>query len=282
MTGCHLATSEKILTIFIPFYRGEKFIVECLNSVYSQKTLHSYNVVLLASTDFEHLQCILEEFIYRGLKIVDTSSSVGIGSNWNNLFSLVDTPYFSILHQDDILLNTYVQDMIDFFSYLPSTVQLIHCSAYSIDNSNKCRIRYFEQFRKKISPKVISFSRGLFSLILFQPINCPTCVYRSSLKDTVGIFNTQLSDGLDFDYQLRVVLNRFDIAFCDAFLYAYRRHNSNASLQNIHEKSKYKELLHVFDINITKHNLRSLTYIRSFLLLIAYFLRIKDFIFSSR
>jgi glycosyltransferase involved in cell wall biosynthesis len=90
------------LTIALPVYKRTDFVREALESAINQSVKCS---VLLIDNNSPHndFKKILDSYGYPQAKYVRTSETVPQDENFNNCFRYAETPWVTILHDDDIL-----------------------------------------------------------------------------------------------------------------------------------------------------------------------------------
>lgn len=96
------------LTIALPVYKRTDFVREALDSAINQSVKCT---VLLIDNNSPHndFKEILESYNYPHAKYVRTSETVPQDENFNNCFRYAETPWVTILHDDDILHHQFVE-----------------------------------------------------------------------------------------------------------------------------------------------------------------------------
>ena len=90
------------LTIALPVYKRTDFVREALESAINQSVKCT---VLLIDNNSPHkdFEEILDSYAYPHAKYIRTSETVPQDENFNNCFRYAETPWVTILHDDDIL-----------------------------------------------------------------------------------------------------------------------------------------------------------------------------------
>ena len=96
------------LTIALPVYNRTDFVREALDSAINQSVPCT---VLLIDNNSPHndFKEILDSYHYPHAKYVRTSETVPQDENFNNCFRYAETPWVTILHDDDILHYQFVE-----------------------------------------------------------------------------------------------------------------------------------------------------------------------------
>ena len=110
-------------TFVICAYKESPYLEDCIASLCNQ-TVQS-RVILYTSTPNDFIQQLCNEYEIE----MYTKPGGGIGKDWNNALSFVNTKYATIAHQDDFYLETYAEEVINCF--LNHSESLIVYSDYS-------------------------------------------------------------------------------------------------------------------------------------------------------
>ena len=96
------------LTIALPVYKRIDFIKSALDSAVNQTVKCS---ILLIDNNSPHddFKKIIESYPDQDIKYIKTDETVPQDENFNNCFRYADTPWVTILHDDDMLHCQYVE-----------------------------------------------------------------------------------------------------------------------------------------------------------------------------
>ena len=128
--------NKSLVSICIPTYNGEQFITEALNSAISQTYS---NLEIVVSDDASNDATI--EIIERFKKKTQIPISIyhhipcGIGANWNNCVQNAKGEFIKFLFQDDILLPSCVEKMVQ-LAETKKTIGLVYCKRNFIYDKN--------------------------------------------------------------------------------------------------------------------------------------------------
>ena len=266
------------VTIFIPIYQGESYLVDCIESALVQEYS---KVVFLYGGGEDRSFDIANKYLDKGVEVIDTSNNRGMANNWNNAIKLVNTDFFCILHQDDLLHMNYAKNMVEYYNNLNSeNCAMVYCDNYTINQEGN-EILYFSDLVKRFFRKpVFDIDNNLKRLLTLPVITCPTILYKTNLIKHVGIFNPKYHDALDWEFQVRTVISGYSIHYFKTKLYYYRRHLNNETVKNRESLLRYKEILSVYKqlnkdhLPLLDRGLMSQSYLRRFVIL----LLIKDVI----
>lgn len=108
-----------VVSFVIPNYNGEKYIYDCLSSVYSQslksiKGLEELEVILVdnASTDDS---VFIAQRKFKGLKIILSRANSGTADALNRGIAEAKGDFVAVLHVDTVLEETWLKNALDVF-----------------------------------------------------------------------------------------------------------------------------------------------------------------------
>jgi len=108
---------NKILTIIVPSYNFEKYIEECINSIYSQKITYGFDVIVrddCSTDDTKNVLLKLKEK-YPDLVILNGDTNLGALENIKTLLDSCTTKYIDYIDGDDYYNNeTILNDKVEF------------------------------------------------------------------------------------------------------------------------------------------------------------------------
>lgn len=124
------------LSIVVPAYNAERFIDECLESVFSQTTDYNYEIIVIndGSTD-STLDKIYNYSKYGQLKIINQENK-GFSGARNSGIDQAIGKYIMFLDADDILVNDCIKNMMD--AAYRENADIVQGSHYSFwDSGNR-------------------------------------------------------------------------------------------------------------------------------------------------
>ncbi len=245
-----------LVSICIPTYNGEKFLLEALESIRFQ-TYKNIEVVISDDASIDSTLDIVESFSKQtDIPIqVHNHKPQGIGENWNNCVRNANGKYIKFLFQDDVLKSECIEKMV-FLAEKNKKIGLVYCKRSVLcDENNELHQQWINRYgilheswhNMNIANEDIRSGKDyLKDLNLFMfpknKIGEPTAVLlRKDCFKKAGYFNTDLKQTLDIEYWLRV-MKYFKIGFIDEELISFRLHNEQASVIN------KKEIIPDYDI----------------------------------
>lgn len=116
---------KKKLTVLVPSYNFGDYIIDCIDSIYKQKTNFEFDVIVRDdnSTDdtFNKLQILKTK--YPSLKVLDGSVNLGAFNNIKKLYESTNSEYISYLDGDDMFGDeNKLQIQVNFLDQNPTHV----------------------------------------------------------------------------------------------------------------------------------------------------------------
>lgn len=238
------------VSICIPVYNGEKYLLECLDSVEKQ-TFRDFELVVSDDKSTDASMTIVRDFLIDNPKIkykVITNRRRGISNNWNNCLKHCDGEYVKFLFQDDYLEPSCLDTMVKVLDENPSIglvgcKRKVHLDSNNPDFVNEWLNRFLDlQLSLNKIDNSILIDKTLFKSDLFflDPINKigePSVVmFRKNIVSKIGYFSEKLFQTLDFEYWFRI-LKKSQILIIEEPLAYFRLHDNQASFVN---RSKFE------------------------------------------
>jgi glycosyltransferase involved in cell wall biosynthesis len=114
---------KKILTVVVPSYNFEKYIEECIDSIYSQKINYGFDVIVRddGSTDNTKDVLIKLKEKYPNLIILNGDTNLGGFENIRTLLNYCKTKYIAYIDGDDYFDNyTILNEEVEFLENSPN------------------------------------------------------------------------------------------------------------------------------------------------------------------
>lgn len=94
--------SEPLISVCIPAFNGEEFIVQTVESVLNQ-SLTDFELIISDDRSTDQTLVLVKGLADRRIRLVQNESNVGMGENWNRSLSHARGKYVKLLGQDDLL-----------------------------------------------------------------------------------------------------------------------------------------------------------------------------------
>lgn len=232
-------------TFVIPAYKESPYLEECLRSLLAQKV--QSKILITTSTPSDHIQKISEKF---NIPVIVNAESKGIAADWNFAFSLADTNYVTLAHQDDIYCGDYTEKCLKKAEKYPDNL-IIFTGYGELYGSEKVLnnlllmikrillLPYF--FTDSIGNKVIKKSLLLFG----SPISCPGVMYnKKNLKNFS--FDDRFTVNMDWYAWLELAARKGSFIYEKRSLFLHRIHEGAETSKAFSDNRRKDEDLIMF------------------------------------
>ena len=203
---------NKLVSIVLPCYNGEKFLSQAIESVISQTYQH-WELIIVNDCSTDNTLKIAESFADKDKRICVYTNEINLKlpKSLNVGFSYAKGDYFTWTSDDNYYRPTALEEMVSFLEKEQEAVMV--CCDYEIINE-KGEI----QQTIEINPTFIN---------LLQNNPCGACfLYRKEIAEKVGKYDENKFLVEDYDYWLRIGLEG-KICPLHKKLYVYRYHTQS-------------------------------------------------------
>jgi len=190
--------AEPLITVIIPTFRRPKSLRRTILSVLNQ-TFAAFQVCVYDDASDDSTQEVVTELAETDsrIKYYCHEQHIGAAANFNYGLKLVNTPFFSFLSDDDLLLPHFLEVAVQSLSSNPDVMFYAGLTIQVEDNKitgiskNGGRFGY-------ISPP-----DGLLDIADHQLL-WSSIVFRSKVVDCVGLLDLDVGGPADMDFEFRV------------------------------------------------------------------------------
>ncbi|MCA9733117.1 MAG: glycosyltransferase family 2 protein [Leptospiraceae bacterium] len=231
----------KTITIAIPSYNSEKFIVDALDSIFEQS--YPVDEILVIDDHSDDSTAIIvkkytEKHNINNLKLIINPTNIGYQKNWNQCLELAQCEYVLLLHSDDKLKPDILAKQIKMFSEKPE-LALVGGKEDFIDE-NGVTLRQTEFSEERI------YSKGqIYEFVTEQNsyIPCSSVLFNMERIRKIGFFQPDVLATDEFYWPK--VLYSFPIAVLGESLVNRRSHKNQAEYTDF--LTKHDKVLAVLD-----------------------------------
>lgn len=220
---------KPLVTVIVPAYNHESYIVECLESVVSQ-TYDNIQIIVINDGSRDNTGLLISEFVSKQERKVEyiSKDNEGLCKTLNLGLSLSKGEYISLIASDDVWCSNKLEEQVTFLEN-NKNIGLVYSDAYFLRGTTKTSMKYSEyKPRIKKHYKNSIQNRNMYeSLLIENLIIAGTVLLRSECFETMGLFDEKLKYE-DYDMWLRVSIE-YPIAYIDKPLAYYRTHDNNVS-----------------------------------------------------
>lgn len=195
---------EPLVSIIIPFYKGERFIAETLESIFAQ---NYQNLEIIIVNDGSPAETLTSLEPYKNKTIFVSQENQGQAAARNHGLRIAQGSIIGFIDQDDIWPQ----------GRLLTTVNALG------DNYDFVR-------GKTIAFELLPDGKRASSEPALLPVLVGAALYRRSVFDRVGLFNESMREGDDFDWNVRLNESGLLGVHIDDVTLLYRKHGDNHSI----------------------------------------------------
>jgi glycosyltransferase involved in cell wall biosynthesis len=234
------------ITVCIPTYNGEEFLVACLESVLAQTYL-DYEVLIVDDRSSDSTVQIAEAYALkdRRVQIVQNPQNLGLVGNWNRCAELAKGEWIKYVFQDDLIAPTCLEQMLA--AATPKSDIICCRREFIFDASTPSTIKRFYEnilslhhfFPAGAELSVKDFCQVILSSVGHNFVGEPTAVMlRRSVFSRFGPFNPHLIQICDLEFWARIAVQT-GIVYVDQPLATFRLHGQSTSSKN-HADRQYR------------------------------------------
>ncbi|MES9545337.1 glycosyltransferase family 2 protein [Streptococcus intermedius] len=225
-------------------YGESEFLEACILSLRAQ-TIRS-KIICYSSTPLDSIRQLCQTYEIPFY----TKEGGGIGKDWNNALSFVDSQYATIAHQDDYYEPTYLEAVLQKIEQFKDV--LIAYTDY-FEEKNGVKILANKNLKiKTFMLKVLNimpashFWRNRV-LALGNPISCPAVTYNlARIKEFR--FDEKMRVSLDWYAWYKISEYKGRFAFISEKLMCHRIHEESETTKTISDNTRTKEDLYMYQL----------------------------------
>lgn len=220
------------VSVIIPAYNGEKFIVQTLERVVRQ-TRPPTQIVVIDDGSQDNTAKLVEEFARTSpiaLQLISQPNG-GTQAARNHGLKYVTGQLIALLDQDDLWQLNFLEEMVANWEKAGQPEAVIYCNYQVVD----------EQMLPLGAPCVANFAMP--SLLLSAVAAPSTVIFPRQIFDKVGTFDPAYLTVGDWDWWIRAVLLGVNFLHVNQALVLYRVHSGNTTRQSERVLNDHTRLL---------------------------------------
>ncbi|WP_407725160.1 glycosyltransferase family 2 protein [Ruminococcus sp. JL13D9] len=219
---------DKLVSIVLPVYNGEKYLAQSIESVLNQ-TYKNFELIIVNDCSTDSSEEIILKYKSQDDRIVYIKNEANskLPKSLNNGFAIAKGEYFTWTSDDNMYHIDAIDTMVGFMEQ-HTDVGLVYCDFNMINEEG--------EFKYKVTvgnPEEQKYKNTIGACFL----------YRRSVAENVGDYDTSLFLVEDYEYWLRISLS-YRISPLHMCLYDYRWHNDSLTLTRSTEVEQSVARLH--------------------------------------
>jgi glycosyltransferase involved in cell wall biosynthesis len=240
-----------LISVCIPTYNGEKYLVACVESILRQ-TFKNFELLIVDDSSSDNTLQIAQDYekLDNRIRVVSNKQNLGLVGNWNRCIELAKGEWIKFVFQDDWMALNCLEKMVsaigpkDYFVFCrrgfnfeentPKATQ-----EYYLNHSKKVHRIFADKLNAKPEDIVAIASQN----IGFNFIGEPTSVIlnRKVFKD-YGLFNENLIHICDADFWTRIAIH-IGVRYVPEQLVTFRVHINATTSKNQSSRKFRKNVL---------------------------------------
>lgn len=192
-----------LLTVGIPTYNSAKHVLETINSLKTQ-SFSDWKCLISDDASSDETVKIVNAAIENNprFEFIQQAKRLGPADNWNFLLESVESPYFKLLHADDLLHPHHLEILIKSMQDNPK------CSLISSNRSFARNPKPFKSAPQKFKTRYFSRSQFInnYLFVGFNFVGEPSfTIYKTEPLKEVGGFSKSWNYLIDMDSYVKVL-----------------------------------------------------------------------------
>ncbi|MCR4695296.1 MAG: glycosyltransferase [Pseudobutyrivibrio sp.] len=241
--------SKELVTIIVPMYNHEKYIIDCLESIKNQ----TYNKIELLIADDcssdnsfnlaskwvkENKECFIR------CELSKNERNIGVVKSMNGLVKRARGGYIKSIASDDMLLTNAIESLVNSLKadddlVCGNGVIIDENAHYPLDNKD-IKGNYYSRFKRKFKFDKVFNENGILA---------PGVLFRTSTFEEYGLFSEEC-EFEDWEYWIRILSRGGKISYLKEKVVAYRSVTTSLCRFGNSEEEK-KRLERVAENNIS-------------------------------
>lgn len=215
------------LSICIPTYKRVEYLIKLVNSIPEK-----YPVCISDNGNY-----VDESIFKRGnIKFMHIDNVVSMFSNWNNAISMVETDWFIMPGDDDILLID-VLEMVESYIMKHNNCAFLAFGYNNVDDNDISSIKWLPDSEKELEP-LASFDAIKYG----APFSWPAIVVNTEKSRSIGNFDEDFEYTASDNLYLQTLALKYPIALIDKVLGENRVWKNSTACKTIATKGWFEQL----------------------------------------
>lgn len=214
-------TDKPLVSIIIPTYNDQQYILLCINSV-KRQTYRNLEVIIVDDGSNDGTSQLLDKVKLTDKRIkVFHKENTGVSDTRNFGVSKANGKYICFSDADDLLEKDYIEYLLEMISINNADIAVTTKMFSTFDNHQE----------KKVFSKLISGTDAAISILAYRiPIGVYSKMFSAKfLKEKNIKFNTNLYIGEGFNYNFDAFQAASKVMISNKKIYFYRRDNPTSA-----------------------------------------------------
>lgn len=241
----------ELISIIVPTYNNEKFIVRCIDSILEQ-TYQNLEIIIVNDGSSDDTDKIIKEKYKNNSKIkYFINDNYGVSFSRNFGLNKANGNYIMFVDGDDKLEKDYVEKCFSFLK--KSNLDIVRTGYKTINNESNEVIKYYDAYQEtKTTLSLDEYKEKIIYSTIFNSVCC--CLFKKSIINDIR-FSINIISGEDLLFNIELLKNNPKIGYLNSIYYCYyhnvdsitKKQNSSLSLRKCKDIIKVINKFYLYD-----------------------------------
>ena len=243
--------NERTITIAIPYYDRRKYLRRAIDSVRSQ-TIDRWRLVICDNCSSHNFaEELVASLADNRVAYFREPARVARAECFNRGIELAETDLVVLLHDDDELLPSYCELMLDAAEQFPEAVAF-YCRTRIVGENSRPVVSLRDSLKAILTggqsgaTMLLQGEPAAIALLRANFIYGPSVCYRKS-RLAAHRFSSKWDQVLDMELHAKLLMEGETLVGLRAIAYCYRRHAEQATVENLQSMRYFEEEAALFD-----------------------------------
>lgn len=236
-----------LVSVIIPAYNHERFIVSCLESL-KQQTYQKIEVLVCDDCSSDTTFRVAKEWAeenstyFQNCVVIRNEINKGVTRTLNRLLDLAQGDYIKLLASDDMLLPDGIEKLVN--AIKDKNADIVYANAYKVKEEAFFPVEEEQIIGKVLKKRTPCKSHPMDDLYEWNYIPAYTVLIRKDCYDRYGGFSEKCTYE-DWEYWLRLASNGATFGYVNELVAFYRINEKSAShfLRTEAEKQRFERII---------------------------------------
>ncbi|MFG4004744.1 glycosyltransferase family 2 protein [Flavobacterium aquidurense] len=214
------------VTIAIPTFKRVDLLKEAIDSAINQKFYSNYDIIVVDNDPQRGCETekLLTTYTDNRISYYKNSENIGMSGNWNRLFELAQGEYVVMLHDDDLIVTSFLSACMQLVDDKPNLGILKPMMHFFSDSLSLAEIENCELNAKEKVGFGLGYLKRIYDIDNYSGfiLGAPTgCLFKKKNVFTTGGFNQDFYPSLDYCFAF-LISKHFETYILKQKLVLYR------------------------------------------------------------
>lgn len=212
---------QKLVTVIIPVFNGDKYIASTIESVLSQ-TYENLEIIVIDDGSTDKTCDIVKR--YEGKVTYIHQMNRGAAAARNNGLKHAKGRYIQFLDADDYLEEDKIEKQVSFLQE-NEKFDICYCDCIRFYGE----LKEEEKYRRHVTGEVDDLIYEIINFDQIFPFPIHSLLVKKSVFEQMGVFDESIKSDEDREFWLRAALKQYQFGYTNFFGAYYRKHGASAT-----------------------------------------------------